>query len=94
MNGMTLHVEGLRWHGPDHAARGASVVGAPSLVSLLYALLYARTSIEDAFAAEKHGCSLARLGQSAFDTALRNETERIVLKRLRKEDPPRITRFG
>ena len=27
---MTLHVEGLRWHDPDHAARGAPVVGAPS----------------------------------------------------------------
>ena len=27
---MTLHVEGLRWHDPDHASRGASVVGAPS----------------------------------------------------------------
>ena len=30
MNDMTLHVEGLRWHGPDHASRGAPVVGAPS----------------------------------------------------------------
>ena len=30
MNDMTLQVEGLRWHGPDHAARGAPVVGAPS----------------------------------------------------------------
>ena len=29
-NGMTLHVEGLRWHDPDHASRGAPVVGAPS----------------------------------------------------------------
>ena len=28
--GMTLHVEGLRWRGPDHASRGAPVVGAPS----------------------------------------------------------------
>ena len=28
--GMTLHVEGLGWHGPDHAARGAPVVGAPN----------------------------------------------------------------
>jgi len=30
MDDMTLHVEGLRWHGPDHASRGAPVVGAPS----------------------------------------------------------------
>ena len=30
MNDMTLHVEGLRWHDPDHASRGAPVVGAPS----------------------------------------------------------------
>ncbi len=30
MNDMNLQVEGLRWHGPDHAARGAPVVGAPS----------------------------------------------------------------
>ena len=30
MNGMSLQVEGLRWHGPDHVSRGASVVGAPS----------------------------------------------------------------
>ncbi len=30
MNGMTLQVEGLRWHDPDHASRGAPVVGAPS----------------------------------------------------------------
>ena len=30
MYDMTLHVEGLRWHGPDHAARGAPVVGVPS----------------------------------------------------------------
>ena len=30
MNGMTLHVEGLRRHGPDHASRGAPVVLAPS----------------------------------------------------------------
>ena len=30
MNDMTLEVEGLRWHGPDHAARGAPVVRAPS----------------------------------------------------------------
>ena len=30
MNGMTLHAEGLRWHDPDHAARGAPVVGALS----------------------------------------------------------------
>ena len=30
MNDMTLHVEGLRWHDPDHAARGAPVVGVPS----------------------------------------------------------------
>ena len=29
-NGVTLHVEGLRWHDPDHASRGASVVGDPS----------------------------------------------------------------
>ena len=28
--GMTLHVDGLRWHDPDHAARSAPVVGAPS----------------------------------------------------------------
>ena len=27
---MTLHVEGLWWHGPDDAARGAPVVVAPS----------------------------------------------------------------
>jgi hypothetical protein len=27
---MTLHVEGLRWHDPDHAARGALVAGVPS----------------------------------------------------------------
>ena len=27
---MTLQVEGLRWHDPDHASRGAPVVGAPS----------------------------------------------------------------
>jgi hypothetical protein len=27
---MTLQVEGLRWHDPDHASRVASVVGAPS----------------------------------------------------------------
>ena len=30
MNDMTLHVERLRWHGPDHASRGAPVVGVPS----------------------------------------------------------------
>ena len=30
MWGMILHGEGLRWHGPDHASRGAPVVGAPS----------------------------------------------------------------
>jgi len=30
MHGMTLHVDGLRWHNPDHAACGAPVVGAPS----------------------------------------------------------------
>ena len=30
MKGMALQVEGLRWHGPDHASRGAPVVGAPS----------------------------------------------------------------
>ena len=30
MWGMTLHVEGLRWHDPDHAPRGAPVVGAPN----------------------------------------------------------------
>ena len=30
MNEMTLRVEGLRWHDPDHASRGAPVVGAPS----------------------------------------------------------------
>ncbi len=30
MNDMTLQLEGLRWHGLDHAARGAPVVGAPS----------------------------------------------------------------
>ena len=30
MNDMTLHVEGLRWHDPDHATRGAPVVGVPS----------------------------------------------------------------
>ena len=27
---MTLQVEGLRWHDPDHAALGAPVVGAPN----------------------------------------------------------------
>ena len=27
---MTIQVDGLRWHDPDHASRGASVVGAPS----------------------------------------------------------------
>ena len=27
---MTLQVEGLGWHGPDHASRGAPVVGAPN----------------------------------------------------------------
>ena len=30
MNDMTLQAKGLRWHDPDHAARGAPVVGAPS----------------------------------------------------------------
>ena len=30
MNGMTLQVEGLRWHDPGHASRGAPVVGAPN----------------------------------------------------------------
>ena len=30
MNDMTLQVEGLRWHDPDHASCGAPVVGAPS----------------------------------------------------------------
>ena len=30
MYDMTLLVEGLQWHGLDHAARGAPVVGAPS----------------------------------------------------------------
>ncbi len=30
MNGMTLHAEGLRWHGPDHAYARCPVVGAPS----------------------------------------------------------------
>ena len=30
MYDMTLHVEGLRWHGPDDASRGAPVVGVPS----------------------------------------------------------------
>ena len=30
MNGMTLHVEGLRRHDPDHASRGAPFVGVPS----------------------------------------------------------------
>ena len=29
-NDMTLHVEGLRRHGPGHAARRAPVVGAPN----------------------------------------------------------------
>jgi len=29
MNEMTLRVEGLRWHDPDHALRGAAVVGVP-----------------------------------------------------------------
>ena len=24
MNDMTLHVEGLRWHDPDHASRGVA----------------------------------------------------------------------
>ena len=28
--GISLHVDGLRWHDPDHASRGAPVVGAPS----------------------------------------------------------------
>ena len=27
--GMTVRVEGLGWHDPDHASRGAPVVGAP-----------------------------------------------------------------
>jgi len=27
---MTLHVEGLRWHDPDHAFARCPVVGAPS----------------------------------------------------------------
>ncbi len=27
---MNLRVRGLRWHGPDHASRGAPVVGAPN----------------------------------------------------------------
>ena len=27
---MTIHVEGLRWPDPNHAARGAPVAGAPS----------------------------------------------------------------
>ena len=28
--GISLHVDGLPWHDPDHASRGAPVVGAPS----------------------------------------------------------------
>ena len=27
---ITLHVDGLWWHDPDHASRGAPVVGAPN----------------------------------------------------------------
>ena len=27
---ISLQVEGLGWHGPDYAARGAPVVGAPN----------------------------------------------------------------
>ena len=30
MSDISLRVEGLGWHGPDHASRGAPVVGAPS----------------------------------------------------------------
>ncbi len=30
MNHMTGHVDGLRRHGPDRAARGARLVGAPT----------------------------------------------------------------
>ena len=30
MDDMNLHAGGLRWHGPDHASRGAPVVGTPS----------------------------------------------------------------
>jgi len=30
MWGMILHVEGLRWHDPDHAYARCPVVGAPS----------------------------------------------------------------
>ncbi len=30
MRGMTLHVEGLRWHDPDHACARCPVVGAPN----------------------------------------------------------------
>ncbi len=30
MRGMTLQVEGLRWHDPDHANARCPVVGAPN----------------------------------------------------------------